>query len=74
MHQPIAVGPQHLAQRGGVPPIRHALLPVVRLDQDHLGATVVLEHPDQPVVEAANLQNCHEGFPIPQPSRLSWAK
>ena len=46
--------------------IRLPFLPVVRLDQDHLVAAVVLQHADQPIVEATDFQDGHERFGLSQ--------
>jgi hypothetical protein len=62
--QAITVDPQQLAQGGGVPSIRLALLAGVGLDQDDLVAAVVAQQADQPVVEAADLEHGHEGLPV----------
>jgi len=44
VQQAVAVDPQQLTQRGGVPPVRLTLLAVLGLDQDDLVAAVIAEH------------------------------
>src|SRR5262249_34864405 len=46
--QAVAVDPQPLTERGGVPAIGLALLTIIGPDQDHLVAVVVVQHADQP--------------------------
>jgi hypothetical protein len=65
--EPIPIDPQQFAQRSGVASIRLAFLPVVRLDQDHFMAAIVLQHADQPIVESAYFEDRYELFIVLQP-------
>src|SRR5262249_40188910 len=64
--QALAVGPEQLAQSRRIPPVGLAPLAVVGLDQDHPVAAVLLEEADQPVVEAAHLQDGRERLAVAQ--------
>ena len=66
LQQTGSVDPQQFAERRGVATIGLALLPFFGLDQDHFVAAVVLEHPDQPIVEAADFERGDERFVIAQ--------
>jgi len=67
MQEAITVDPEQLAERRGITPIRLAFLAVVGLDQYHLVATIVSQHANQPIIEATDLQDGHEGPTIAQP-------
>src|SRR5262245_31360076 len=67
LEQAIAVDPQQLAQRGGIAPVGLAELPLFRLDEDHLVAAVVVQHANEPVVKATDLEHGDEGRACGQP-------
>ena len=60
LQQPGAVRPQQFAQRGCIASIRFSFLSFFGLNHDHLLAAVVIQHPDQPIVEAADFEDNHE--------------
>ena len=64
LQQTGSVNPQQFAERRGVATIGLTPLPFFRLDEDHLLATVVFEHVDQPIVEAADFEDGDERFVV----------
>src|SRR6516162_4959915 len=66
LQQPIPIDPQQLAQRGGVSSIGFAFLAFLGLDQNHLVAMVIMEHADQPIVKATDLEHGHERVAVAQ--------
>src|SRR5262249_22830961 len=61
------IDPQKLAQRGGIPSIGLAALPLLRLDENHLVAAVLVQQANQPVVKSTNLEHGDERFVRVQP-------
>lgn len=60
LQEPRSVDPQEFTQSRGVATIGLVILPFLRLDEDHVVATVVVEHPDQPIVESADFESSDE--------------
>ena len=60
LQKPRPVDPQELTQSCRVTTIRLAVLPFLRLDEDHFLASVVLQHTDQPVVETTDFESSNE--------------
>src|SRR6476620_6311101 len=65
VQEPVPVDPQQLAERRGVASVGLALLSVVRLNQDYLVASVVLQHTDQPIIEATDFEHSDKQLAFP---------
>jgi hypothetical protein len=67
LQQAIAIDPEQFAQRGGVTAVGLAFLAFVRLDQNRFATPVIVQHANQPVVEATDLEYGDECFVRGQP-------
>jgi hypothetical protein len=67
LQQALPVDPQEFAQRRSIAPIGLTELPLFRLDEDHLVAAVVVQHANEPVIEATDLEHSDERFVCVQP-------
>ncbi len=57
LQKSLPIDPQQLAQSSGIASVGLAQLPVFRLDENHLVAAIIVQHLNQPVVEATNLKH-----------------